>query len=140
MLLDLRRRLSWTPQVSSLDLDRHGSVDDVRRNLRARRSSSKRRTRLSCRLRRARLHLPLCVFLPVGLGTCLLDLRFRDPDCSSPWSQRRPRRCHPVALQPRHRSRSSEHVGHHGSGRLWCFHHFRLLLSQHVRFRLVPRP
>ena len=45
-----------------------------------------------------------------------------------------------MAVQPRHRSCSTEYAGHYGSGRVWLFHPLRLLLPQHVCLRLVFGP
>jgi hypothetical protein len=70
----------------------------------------------------------------------VLDLRVRDPDRSSPWLERFPRRRNPMALQSGDCARCSQHVGDHGQGRLRCIHRLLLLLLLHVRVRLVPGP
>jgi hypothetical protein len=77
-----------------------------------------------CWIRCSSLHFSLRRTLPIWLGTCLLDLCYRNPNVPPPFIEHGTSSSNSVAVQLCCLSSCPKHVGHHWSTWLWVSFHY----------------
>ena len=82
-------------------------------------ASTGRRSCARCWIRCSSLHISLRRILPIWLGTCLLDLCYRNPNVPPQFIEYGTNSSNPVTVQLCCLSSCSKHVGHRGSTWLW---------------------